>query len=272
MAKKQLGIQLYTLREACQEDFVGTLRKVAELGYDGVEFAGYWGGFEAQELKKILGELNLAATGSHVPFVRLEEDLDEIIEFHRGINSNHIICPNLPMEMREDAENFINVAKRLNAIGEKTAANGIMFSYHNHDWELKDHNGKRALDIFLNETNPEWVKAELDVYWLAKAENNPVEWLERYKGRTPLIHLKDMTTDGEQFFAELGAGGIDLQGITKIGAETGVKWWIVEQDQSRRNPLESVETSINYFRRNLWYVNTKLNNSFKEHKLVKAHI
>ncbi|MGQ4668516.1 sugar phosphate isomerase/epimerase family protein, partial [Metabacillus halosaccharovorans] len=102
--------------------------------------------------------------------------------------------------------------------------------------------------LLLDETNPEWVKAEFDVYWLTKAGEDPVQWLKRYEGRTPLVHLKDMTTDGEMFFAELGTGGVNLDGVLNQGEQSNVEWFVVEQDRSRRSPLESVEISMNYLK------------------------
>src|SRR5690625_1033 len=104
--------------------------------------------------------------------------------------------------------------------------------------------------MLMGETNPEWVQTEFDIYWLTKAGEDPVEWIKRYHNRTPLIHLKDMTTDSEQFFAELGTGGVDLDGVIRQGSTSNVEWWIVEQDQSRQSPLVSVEQSLNDLKNN----------------------
>ncbi|KHF38006.1 sugar phosphate isomerase/epimerase family protein [Halalkalibacter okhensis] len=243
----KVAIQLFTLREACQEDFVGTLKKVAELGYDGVEFAGNWGGLEAENLKKILDDLSLKTAGSHVPLHMLENELDNVIEFQKKIGSHYITCPYLPEERRGEYSQLANI---LTEIGRTCAENGIKFSYHNHAFELEDIEGKRPLNVLLDESNPEVVNAELDIYWLTKAGENPVEWIEKYKGRTPLLHLKDMTTDQEQFFAELGTGGVDLESSIRKGIESGVEWFIVEQDQTKRDPFESAKISLDYLRNN----------------------
>src|SRR5690606_9521056 len=98
------------------------------------------------------------------------------------------------------------------------------------------------------ETNPEYVKAEFDVYWLTKASEDPVDWLKQYKHRTPLVHLKDMTVDEEKFFAELGTGGVNLEAILERGEENEVQWWVIEQDVCRRDPLECIERSIHYLK------------------------
>ncbi|WP_368505169.1 sugar phosphate isomerase/epimerase family protein [Alkalihalophilus sp. As8PL] len=244
----KVAIQLFTLREACKEDFVGTLKKVAELGYDGVEFAGNWGGLEARELKALLDELGLQAAGSHVPLHMLENELDNVIQYQKEINSKFITCPILPEDRRGGISEYSQFAQRLNEIGKVCSDNGIQFSYHNHEFELEEIDGSKPLRILLDETDPKWVNAELDIYWLTKAGENPVEWINQYKGRTPLLHLKDMTNDSEQFFAELGTGGVDVLSAIEEGKDAGVEWFIVEQDQTKKRPFESVKNSIDYLK------------------------
>jgi sugar phosphate isomerase/epimerase len=244
----KVAIQLYTLRDACKEDFVGTLRKVAELGYDGVELAGDWGGLEAKELKALLDELGLQAAGSHVSIDRLENDLERVIQEQKEIKSQYITCPFLPEDRRGGISEYRQLAQKLNEIGRVCADHGIQFSYHNHDFELEEINGSKPLHILLDETDPKWVNAELDIYWLTKAGENPVEWINRYKGRVPLLHLKDMTNDSEQFFAELGTGGVDVLSAIEEGKQAGVDWFVVEQDQTKKNPFESVKISIDYLK------------------------
>lgn len=250
MTNKPIALQLFSLREESQKDFLGTLAKVAEMGYDGVEFAGY-GDLSAKELKKELDRLGLKAASSHVPLTTLEDEteLAKIISYQHVIGSKNIVCPFLPPERRKQ-EDYYNLIPILNRIGEKCFNEGINFSYHNHDFELLElENGEIPLELILKETNPEWVQTELDIYWLTKANENPVEWLERYHNRTPLVHLKDMTTDGEQFFAELGTGGVDLDGVLEQASKSNVEWWVVEQDRSRRTPLESVKISLDYLKK-----------------------
>jgi sugar phosphate isomerase/epimerase len=243
----QIGLQLFSLREETVKDFTGTLEKVANLGYKGVEFAGY-GGLSAKELKSVLEHLGLKAASSHVALPLLENELDQVIEFQQVIGNRHIACPFLPPE-RRTKESYYELINILNDVGRKCYEAGITLSYHNHDFELMElDNGMKPLELLMEKTNPDWVKAEFDVYWLTKAGEDPVEWLKRFEGRTPLLHLKDMTTDDERFFAELGTGGVNLEEIIQHGENANVEWFIVEQDQSRRNPLKSVEISINYLK------------------------
>ncbi|MEH7254011.1 sugar phosphate isomerase/epimerase [Neobacillus niacini] len=247
MTNIPIAVQMYTLREDSEKDFAGTLKRIAELGYDGVEFAGY-GGLTTKEVKVLLDELGLRAAASHVPLEELENNLYQVIEDQKILESNYVVCPYL-LPDRRSIDDYKALIPFLDKAGELCRREGITLCYHNHDFELERlSNGRTNLEAIFDKTNANNLKAELDVYWLTKAGENPVEWMNRYKNRTPLIHLKDMTTDDEQFFAELGTGGVDIEAVLKIGEETGVHWWIVEQDFSRRTPFESIEISMNYLK------------------------
>jgi sugar phosphate isomerase/epimerase len=251
-----VAVQMYTLREESEKDFVGTLKKVAELGFDGVEFAGY-GGLTAMEVKTLLDDLGLQAAASHVPLEQLENNLSQVIEDMKILDSKYIVCPYL-MPDRRSEQDYRALISLLNRAGEICQREGITLCYHNHDFELERlSDGRMALEAIFNDTSKDQLKAEFDIYWLTKAGEKPVEWINRYKNRTPLIHLKDMTTDEEQFFAELGTGGVNLEAILNAGEEAGVKWWVVEQDMSRRTPFESIEISINYLKTKLPHLMNK---------------
>lgn len=250
MKEIPVAVQLYTLREETNEDFAGTLRRVSELGFDGVEFAGF-GGLTAQEVKTLLDELGLKAAASHIPLEQLKNNLKQVIEDQKTIGSNYIVCPFLMPDERSE-EDYQSLISFLDEVGELCRQEGISLCYHNHDFELEPlKDGRKALEAIFDDTKPENLQTELDIYWLKKAGENPTEWISRYKSRSPLVHLKDMTTDEEQFFAELGTGGVDIEAVLKMGEEADVKWWIIEQDQTRRTPFESIEISINYLRKKL---------------------
>ncbi|MGF6952105.1 sugar phosphate isomerase/epimerase [Neobacillus sp. B4I6] len=247
MIKIPVAVQMYTLREESAQDFAGTLKKVAELGFDGVEFAGY-GGLPAKEVKVLLDELGLQAAASHVPLEQLENNLAGVIEDQKILGSKYVVCPYIMPDSRSE-DDYKALISLLDKVGETCRQEGITLCYHNHDFELnRMSDGRTALEAIFDDTKADNVHTELDVYWLTKAGEKPVEWINRYQKRTPLIHLKDMTTDGEQFFAELGTGGVDLDAILHMGEEAGVQWWVVEQDLSRHTPFESIEISINYLK------------------------
>ncbi|WP_338786551.1 sugar phosphate isomerase/epimerase [Metabacillus sp. FJAT-53654] len=242
-----IAVQLYTLHAECEKDFYGTLERVAGLGFNGVELAGYWGK-EAEDLKATLDRLGLKAVSSHVPLERMEENLEAELEYLKAINCNNIVCPYLVEDRRGD---YSQLAKSLNEIGKRSQQEGISLSYHNHDFELEKGDSVSHLEQLFADTNSEYVKAELDVYWLTLAGEDPLEWMEKYTGRMPLIHLKDMTTDSDRTFAELGTGGVDIEGVLKKSKETQIQWYVVEQDKCNRSPFESIEISINYLKTTL---------------------
>ncbi|MDX5474011.1 MAG: sugar phosphate isomerase/epimerase [Bacillaceae bacterium] len=239
-----IAVQLYTLREEMEKDFAGTLKKVAELGFDGVELAGY-AGVSVTEVKSLLDQFGLQAPSSHVSLEELEENLDKVIEEQKILGTQYIVIPYIKPE-EQNEERYLSLISFLKQAVVTCKEQGFTLCYHNHDFELeKLSDGRKALEAIMDDTS---ISAEFDVYWLTKAGENPAEWLSRYNGRTPLVHLKDMTLDDEKFFAELGTGGVDMESILQIGEKQQVKWWIVEQDVSRRTPLESIEISINYLK------------------------
>ncbi|MET1031581.1 sugar phosphate isomerase/epimerase family protein [Domibacillus tundrae] len=248
-----VAVQLFTLREESEKDFAGTLKKVAELGYDGVEFAGF-GGLSAQEVKALLDEYGLKAASSHIPLDDIKNNLNQVIEEQKVIGSRYVVCPYLFPEQRSEAD-YQELLLTLKEAEEVCQKEGITLCYHNHDFELeKLADGRTALHTILDETN---AAAEFDIYWLTKAGEQPVDWIKRYAGRTPLIHLKDMTMDDEQFFAELGTGGVNIEAVLEAAEQTNVEWWVVEQDVSRRTPFESIEISLNYLKTKLPHVAAK---------------
>ncbi|MGD6818899.1 sugar phosphate isomerase/epimerase family protein [Metabacillus sp. 84] len=242
-----VSVQLYTLRDECSNDFLKTLKRTAEIGFNGVEFAGYHG-VNPVELRKYLDEINLRASGSHFVLKEMEANLEKHIETQQILGSKHLIIA-YPYERMEKEAEYHELAKKLNTIGEKVHNAGLTLSYHHHEFELMDYeDGKTGLGIVLEETNPEWVQTELDVYWLTHAGKNPLEWMERYKNRLPLVHMKDMEKSADKAFAELGTGVIDIKSITEKALQTKAEWLVVEQDVCKRPPLESIEISYNYLK------------------------
>ncbi|QKS69785.1 sugar phosphate isomerase/epimerase [Paenalkalicoccus suaedae] len=244
MSKPRIAVQLYTLHEQMQADPKGTLQRVAEIGYEGVEFAGY-GGLSVNEVKEEIDRLGLTAASSHVPLAGLKEDLQNVIDEQKKLGSRYIVVPYLHDNERSE-EDYKDLISFLQEASKTCEEHGITLCYHNHDFELTAlSDGRLALDAIFEDTN---VQTELDIYWLTKANQDPVEWLTRYKDRTPLVHLKDMTTDEEKFFAELGTGGVDIKGVVALADQQEINWFIVEQDKSKRDPFESITMSLDYLK------------------------
>ncbi|HEX2032739.1 MAG TPA: sugar phosphate isomerase/epimerase [Chloroflexota bacterium] len=243
-----VALQLYTVREQLKDDFRGVVRAVAEIGYDGVQFAGY-GGLSAVELRRLLEETGLRPCGTHTGLETLERDLEREIEYNQAIGNEWIVCPSIPEARRRDLAGWREVAAALNRIGAACAEQGVRFGYHNHAFEFSEvAPGTRGLDIILGETDPSLVFWEPDVYWVFKGGADPAEMIRTYAGRVPITHLKDATRDERQTFAEVGEGALDWPAILEASQVAGVVWHCVEQDRCERPPLESVRLSLEHLR------------------------
>lgn len=239
-----VAVQLYTLREETEKDFVGTLKKVAELGYKGVEFAGY-GGLSALELKSHLDAFGLKAAGTHVGIDELKNNLEEIIEYNLQLGNKYIVCPWAGFEGKED---YIKMAEVFEEIGKKLHVSGLQLCYHNHAHEFDRFDGEYGMDIIYNSVDSNFLKAEFDTYWVAYAGLDAVEYIKKYSGRTPLLHIKDMENSEKRDFAEIGNGIMPIKAIAEQAEKNGTEWLIVEQDMCKRESLESVRISIENLR------------------------
>ncbi|HEY5562211.1 MAG TPA: sugar phosphate isomerase/epimerase [Clostridiaceae bacterium] len=234
-----IGIQLYTLKDIIYDDFIGTLEKVAAIGYEGVEFAGY-GDIPAETMKATLDRLSLKACGSHVSYELLTTDLDAVIKYNKVIENPYVICPYCKFADKEDV---LKKAKEFNFIGKELKKHGIQFGYHNHNHEFEKIDGEFILDILYKETDPEFLKAEIDLYWLYYMGVSTVDYIKKYSGRVNLIHLKDMEieADGSKNSTEIGNGVINIKEISEAAIENKVEWLIVEQEAFKIPSLEAAK-------------------------------
>jgi sugar phosphate isomerase/epimerase len=242
MSNLPIALQLYSVREDSARDVVGTLRKVAEIGYQSVELAGMYK-LSAAELKKILDDLGLKVVSSHVPFADLEQSLSRVFDENHTLGNKFIVVPWLPEDRRKTAQDWIALAKALNEIGARCQAAGFQLCYHNHDFEFKTFDGQTGYDLLLDHADPRLVHTEIDVYWVQFTGDDPAALLRRVAGRAPLLHIKDMTKTTPPTFAEIGEGIIDFKPIFEAGQASGVQWYVVEQDRCQRPPLESIAIS-----------------------------
>ena len=240
-----IGLQLYSIKEETNKDFVGSLEKVAEIGYQGVEFAGY-GGISAMQMSKNLERLGLVVAGSHVGIDKLKNELDAEIEYNIEIGNRNIVCPYAKPQNRQE---YIELAKFLNETGEKIRKKGLLFYYHNHGHEFIDMGGIRGLNLLCKETEPELLKIELDLYWVKFSGLDPFEYLKSLGGRVDLLHYKDMNDKLPPQSTDVGLGIIDFKPITEYAKSTDVKWIIVEQEHFDKPHLESVKNGFDYIKR-----------------------
>lgn len=240
MSNFVVGLQLYTVRDETEKDFQHTIRRVAEMGYTAVEFAGY-GNLSSKELAALLAETNLRAPSTHVGLHILEQDLDGAINYALDLGCSYLVIPYLNPELR-NAHAIATLATRFNEIGKRCQERGITLAYHNHDFEFAAADQGLFLDALLAATDPQLVKLELDTYWAAYAGVDPISYIKRYTGRIPLVHLKDMSND--RTFTEVGDGTLDISGYIQAARESGAHFGIVENDHPRIPSLESARRSF----------------------------
>ena len=242
-----IGLQLYSLREDAAKDYISVLNAVADMGYEGVEFAGY-GGLTATRLKTLLDDLGLKVAGSHVGFHQLDKELDEVIDFNKEIGNHYLVCPAAPRELLADGKtsDWQSFGKEMSEIGGKVKEHGLQLAYHNHAWEFKTLDGKYALDIFYANVDPNCVVAEMDLGWIFHAGVDPIAYMGKYAGRCPLVHVKDFKRDGPQ--TEVGTGDVDLAGIVATAPTVGVTWYIIETEEYNMAPVASVRVGLENLR------------------------
>ena len=263
-----VAIQMYSLRKEASENLYGTLKKVKELGYDGVEFAGLYK-HTADEVRDMCADIGLTPISAHVPYVDMVADPEGVLGQYATLGCKYVVVPYLAPEHRPDQEIFSEVIKNIAMIGGVAKKLGMTLLYHNHDFEFMKLNGKYALDILYEEVPADLLQTELDVCWVNVGGENPVEYLLKYSGRAPIVHLKDF--DGEKSddmyeligiekkapvrpanfeFRPVGYGKQDFPSILKAAEKAGASWVVVEQDNPSLglSPIECATKSREYLK------------------------
>ncbi len=248
-----IGLQLYSVREDMQKDFLGTLKKVSDMGYRGIEFCDY-GGYTAKELKNALVDLNLSAMNSHISIERMEKDADFEMEYALELGLKDITIPYLSEDRRKNVHDYQVFADILQKLGEQCQKNGLQLDYHNHYFEFEKFGDTCGMDIILANTDAKKLMIELDTFWVQEMDIDPIEYLKSHSNRIRMIHLKDRYKNADRNselspFAEIGNGIMDIQGIINACESLGIQWLIVEQDRCRRPALESVRISADYLKK-----------------------
>lgn len=239
---RPLGVQLYTLRAEMERDVAATLARVAEIGYEEVEFAGYFG-HSPSVIRRFLAEAGLRAPSAHVAPDLVEEAWPATLEAAAAIGHEYVVVPSIPESMRTSLDDWRRSAERLTRAASEARAAGLRFAYHNHDFEFREMEGRTPLDVFLETADPDLVQVELDLFWIVHAGGDPIAFIDRWPGRIPLVHLKDRTGDGRM--TDVGSGVIDWAQIFRHRERAGIRHYFVEQDHPER-PFRSVESSFRY--------------------------
>ncbi len=246
MPEMKLGAQLYTVRQFTQtiEGIAETLRKVKAIGYQAVQVSGF-GPVDAKEVAKAVQDEGLTVAATHMAWEAFLNGLDEVIETHKLWRCVHPAIGGLGAEYRgqEGLKRFLG---ELPPVARRLAAEGMDFSYHNHNHELVRIGDRTWLECLYEQADPAELKAEIDTYWIQAGGGDPADWVRRCAGREPLLHLKDMsvTPDRQQRFAPIGEGNLNWPAILAAARQGGVEWCLVEQDDSYgEDPFGCLEIS-----------------------------
>ncbi len=248
----QAGAQLYTLREQLKTpaDIAKTLAEVARIGYRNVQVSGM-GPIDPKELALILEDNGLFCCSTHDPAATILNETDALIAKLKILNCPTTAIPSLPAEYRS-AEGYRRFAKEAETAGRRLREAGIELMYHNHAFEFQKYEGKTGLAILFESSDPAFLQAEIDTYWVQFGGGNPAAWCRQVAKRMPVVHYKDyMMTDEGPTMCEIGQGNLDFPEITRACEQGGVRWYLVEQDRCSRPPLESLAMSYEYIRDNL---------------------
>ncbi len=263
-----VGLQLYTVRSEMEKDIAKTLAAVKAAGYDYVEPAGLFG-LSGEQFKAELDKAGLVAVCAHVPLAEMLANPEELLETYKVIGCKYLAVPYLGGGERYGDEGFEKVMAGMASFGELCYKNGVILTYHNHDFEFeKTTDGRYVLDYMYETVKPEFLQAELDTCWVNIGGENPASYIRKYAGRCPVVHLKDFVggktenmyaligTDeatsekSEEFaFRPVGHGVQNFPEILEASVESGAEYVIVEQDETYEIPcLEAAKMSRDYLK------------------------
>jgi len=236
-----IALQTYTVRDQMEKDVPGTLKAIADIGYENIEIAGT-AGLPAAELRKMCDDAGLSIVSAHM--APPAEDAVSAFADEAKILGISFVVTGMPGELRGSAEGYRTHAKNCEKIALALKPYGLTLCYHNHSFEFKTFDGKYGLDILYEESAPDSLQAQFDVYWVQHGGEDPAAYILKWRDRCKLLHLKDMLGDEKKSFSEVGEGILDWPSIFKAADEIEPAWYIVEQDVCARPSLESAKISF----------------------------
>ena len=263
-----VAIQVYSVRDDAAKNLRGTLEQIKEMGYDGVEFAGLYG-HTPEEVRSMCEEIGLIPISAHVPYLDMLKNPEGVLGQYATIGCKYVAVPYLTPEYRPGTPNFAEVIKNVEMLGGVAKKLGMTLLYHNHDFEFLKINGEYALDILYDSVPADLLQTELDMCWVNVGGENPSDYLRKYSGRSPVVHLKDFAGSKSENMYELigiekkveaapqkfefrpvGSGKQDFPSILEAAKDAGAEWVVVEQDNPSMglSPLECVAKSRAYLK------------------------
>ncbi len=242
----KIGLQLYTIRGLMRESVERTLKDVADIGYKEVEFHDYFGR-PPRAIRQLLDRNGLKSPAVHVPFAELTNGWHRRLNDSAEVGHKWALVASLAEKERNSLDAIKRTAEVFNKAGEDAKNYRMRFAYHNHDFEFKEVEGRRIYDVLLEETNPEYVDFEMDLYWATKGGVSPLDYFAKHPGRFPLVHVKDAGPPPELKMTEVGKGTIKWAEIFSRQKEAGIKHFFVEHDNPA-DPMASIKTSFRYLK------------------------
>jgi sugar phosphate isomerase/epimerase len=240
-----IALQLWSLRDACAADFPGTLAKIAKMGYDGVEFAGFYG-LKACQLRTILGDLGLQIAGSHTGLDLLKGEVcQDTLDYNAELGNRRLVIPSVPEEYRKSIKGWRRVGREIAEIAAHTREEGFSLGYHNHAVEFTTIDGVLPARALFGELPPD-VRAQIDVGWVAAAGEDPVAILHEFAPRIETVHIKEFSAKNDS--AVIGAGEVDFAAVFAQCDEIGVEWCIIEHERYADPPLVCVRQCLDNIR------------------------
>jgi sugar phosphate isomerase/epimerase len=252
----EFGLQLYTLRDVIPQDPKGILKQVADMGYKQIESyehdkLGFYWGMKNTEFKKYMDDLGMKIVSTHC---NINNDFERKAEEAAEIGMKYLICPGLGNEGGMNKDEYLKTAALFNQKGQVCKSKGIRFAYHNHDQTFKTReSGFNAQELLLQNTDPALVDYEMDIYWVVTGGQDPITWLKKYPNRFKLVHVKDRKKDAplteREASVNVGEGSIDFKSVLKVAKETGVEYYIVEQEKYENStPLLAAKADADYLK------------------------
>lgn len=245
--KIPIGVQVYSVRSVAEKDLAGTLTKIAKMGYQGVEFAGYYG-HGAKEIRKMLDDNGIVCCGTHTQYADLsDEKLAATLEFNKTLGNKYVIVPWLQGDEKNMKDSWLKYAERFNVLAEKLKPQGMMIGYHAHAHDLAPLDGTTSWDIFFSNTRKD-VIMQIDTGNAMSGGGDPIACLKKYPGRAVTVHLKEYSTTNPK--ALLGEGDVKWIELFKLCRTIGgTKWYIIEEEKDAIPPMEGIEISLKNFKK-----------------------
>jgi len=251
---KPIALQLWTVRQDAREDFLGTLRQAAAVGFRGVEqvHAFGYGGLSAQQVRTYMTDLGLQTAGTHVSLQEWEGGAEKILDYQQELGVRYVAVSWLEPERREDEAAYRQSAASISKIARQCEARKLQLLYHHHDFEFVRFGSQTALELISEIVGPEQLGIEVDVHWVRRAGEDPVAFLRQMGARCPLVHFKDVPEralhtqdhDDPTTFTPLGTGLLDFPALAEAAAFA--EYHIVEQDYCQGDPWDSARSSLAY--------------------------